>query len=55
MRERSYADEGMDVKKYMLCLLGRLPLLLASAVCGALLGALIYTIVRTVPESMAVR
>ena len=51
MRERSYADEGMDVKKYMLCLLGRLPLLLAAAVCGALLGALIYTIVRTVPES----
>ena len=51
MRERSYADEGMDVKKYMLCLLGRLPLLLAATVCGALLGALIYTIVRTVPES----
>ena len=51
MRERSYADEAMDVKKYMLCLLGRLPLLLAATVCGALLGALIYTIVRTVPES----
>ena len=51
MREHSYADEGMDVKKYMLCLLGRLPLLLAAAVCGALLGALIYTIVRTVPKS----
>lgn len=51
MRERSYADEGMDVKKYMLCLFGRLPLLLAAAVCGALLGALVYTIVRTVPES----
>ena len=51
MRERSYADEGMDVKKYMLCLLGRLPLLLTAAACGALLGALIYTIVRTVPES----
>ena len=51
MRERSYADEGMDVKKYMLCLLGRLPLLLAATVCGALIGALIYTIVRTVPES----
>lgn len=41
----------MDIKKYMLCLLGRLPLLLAAAVGGALLGALIYTIVRTVPES----
>lgn len=51
MRERSYADEGIDIKKYLLCLLGRLPLLLAAAVCGALLGALIYTIARTVPES----
>lgn len=51
MRERSYADEGMDVKKYMLCLLGRLPLLVAAAVCGALLGAILYTIVHTVPES----
>lgn len=51
MRERSYTDEGMDIKKYMLCLLGRLPLLLAAAVVGALLGALVYTTVRTVPES----
>ena len=51
MRERSYAEEGMDVKKYMLCLLGRLPLLLAAAIGGALLGVLIYMIVRTVPES----
>lgn len=51
MKERSYVDEGMDVKKYMLCLLGRLPLLLAAAIGGALLGALLYTIMRTVPES----
>lgn len=51
MRESGYADEGMDVKKYMLCMLGRLPLLLAAAAAGALLGALVYTIMRTVPEA----
>lgn len=51
MKERVYADEGMDIKKYMICLLGRLPLVFLAAVLGALLGALIYTAVRTVPES----
>lgn len=51
MMERQYAEEGMDLKKYMLCLLKWLPLLLAAAVGGAVLGALLYTIVRTVPES----
>lgn len=49
--ERQYADEGMDLKKYMLCLLRRLPLLLGAAVAGALLGVAVYAIVRTVPES----
>lgn len=49
--ERQYADEGMDLKKYMLCLLGRLPLLLCAVIGGALIGAVVYTIVRTVPES----
>ena len=51
MKERVFADEGMDIKKYMICLLGRLPWLLGAAVLGALLGAAVYTIVRTVPES----
>lgn len=51
MMERQYAEEGMDLKKYILCLLKRLPLLLAAAVGGAVLGALLYMIVRTVPES----
>lgn len=49
--ERQYADEGMDLKKYMLCLLGRLPLLLCAVIGSALIGAVVYTIVRTVPES----
>lgn len=46
-----YADEGMDIKKYMLCLLGKLPLILGATVGGAIFGALVYALVRTVPES----
>lgn len=51
MNRESYANEGMDIKKYMLCLLKRLPFLAGAVVGGALLGLLVYTIVRTVPES----
>ncbi len=51
MKERAYADEGMDIKKYMLCLFRRLPLILGAVIAGALLGAAVYVIVRTVPES----
>lgn len=51
MDRDSYANEGMDIKKYMLCLLERLPFLLGALIGGALLGAVVYTIVRTVPES----
>ena len=49
--ESSYANDGMDIKKYMICLFGKAPLLLGVVVFGALLGAFIYTAVRTVPES----
>lgn len=51
MKQLQYADAGMDMKKYMLCLLKKIPLVLAAAVLGAFLGALVYTVVRTVPES----
>lgn len=51
MNRESYANEGMDIKKYMLCLLKRLPVLLGTVIGGALLGAIIYTAVHTVPES----
>jgi capsular polysaccharide biosynthesis protein len=51
MREIKYADAGMDMKKFMLRLLSRWWLLLAAAAAGALVGAVVYTIVRTVPES----
>lgn len=51
MGKESYADEGMDLRKYMLCLLGKLPFVLGAVVGGALLGVVVYTVVRTVPES----
>ena len=51
MKDRRYADDGMDLKKYMLCLLGRLPLLFGAVIGGALLGAAVYAAWRTVPES----
>ncbi len=51
MKDRHYADEGMDIRKYMLCLLGKLPLILGAAAGGALLGLIVYAVVRTVPES----
>lgn len=51
MRELQYADAGMDMKKYMLCLFKKIPFVLVTAVLGAMLGALVYTVVRTVPEA----
>lgn len=51
MKDSNYVNDGMDIKKYMLCLLGRLPLVLGAVVGGAVLGALVYMVVRTVPES----
>lgn len=51
MKELRYADAGMDIKKYMLCLFKKIPFVLVTAVLGALLGALVYTAARTVPES----
>lgn len=51
MKELQYADAGMDMKKYMLCLLKKIPLILAVTAIGALLGVLVYTAARTVPES----
>ena len=41
MKDRHYADEGMDIRKYMLCLLGKLPLILGAAAGGALLGLIV--------------
>lgn len=51
MKDSHYADDGMDLRKYMLCLLGKLPLVLGAVAGGALLGIIVYTAVRMVPES----
>lgn len=51
MKDSIYVNDGMDLKKYMLCLLGKLPFVVGAVIVGALLGALVYTVVRTVPES----
>ncbi len=51
MKDGRYADDGMDLKKYMMCLLGCLPLIFGALIGGALLGAVVYAAVRTVPES----
>ena len=51
MKDGRYADDGMDLKKYMMCLLGRLPLIFGALIGGARLGAVVYAAVRTVPES----
>lgn len=51
MKDSYYADDGMDLRKYLLCLLGKLPVVLGAVIGGALLGVVVYTAVRTVPES----
>lgn len=48
--ESSYRNEGMDFKKYMICLWRRFPLVIAAGVAAALLFGVVYTLSRTVPE-----
>ncbi len=48
--ESSYINEGMDLKKYMICLWRRLPFVIVIGVAAALLFGVIYTLSRTVPE-----
>lgn len=51
MKDSSYVDDSMDIKKYVICLLGKLPWLLGAVAGGAVLGLIVYAAVRTVPES----
>ena len=51
MRDRRYAEDGMDIKKYLICLMGKLPLIFGAVIGGVLLGVIVYAVVRTVPES----
>lgn len=46
----SYVNEGMDIKKYMICLCRRLPFVIAIGAAAALLFGICYTLLRTVPE-----
>lgn len=50
MKDSSYVNEGMDIKKYMICLWKRLPFVAAVGIAAALLFGIIYTLSRTVPE-----
>lgn len=50
MREIRYADAGMDMKKLMLCLMGKLWMVLLAAVIGAAAGSVVYTVAGIVPE-----
>lgn len=51
MREIRYADAGMDIKKLMLCFIGKIWLVCLAAVVGAVAGVVIYTVSHVVPES----
>lgn len=51
MQKIRYADAGLDMKKLVLCFIRRLWIVLAAAVAGAVLGGMIYAMVRIVPES----
>lgn len=51
MQQIAYADAGMDMKKLGLCFIRKSWIVLAAAVIGALLGGILYTIVRIVPEA----
>ena len=51
MREIGYADAGMDMKKLILCFLGKIWMVFLGAVVGALLGGAIYFAAHIVPES----
>lgn len=51
MREIKYADAGMDMKKMLLCFVGKIWIVCLAAVMGAALGGVIYTLAHVVPES----
>lgn len=50
MEDENYKEEGMDLKKYMICLWRRLPFVIAAGVAAALLFGILYTLSRTIPE-----
>ncbi|MBO5473824.1 MAG: hypothetical protein J6A08_08580 [Lachnospiraceae bacterium] len=51
MSEIRYADAGMDMKKWMLLWISKFWIVLAAAAAGAVLGGVVYTMARIVPEA----
>ena len=51
MQEIRYADEGMDMKKLVLCFISKIWLVLLAAAAGAVLGGVIYAVSHIVPEA----
>ncbi len=50
MHEIKYADAGMDMKKLMLRLIGKVWIVFAAAVLGAALGGTVYAMASIVPK-----
>lgn len=51
MWESKYANAGMDMKKLLLCFIGKIWMVLLAALLGAVLGGGAYAVSRVVPES----
>lgn len=51
MREIRYADQGMDIKKLVLCFVGKIWVVCLAAVLGASFAVVLYTMFYVVPES----
>ncbi|MDE6882820.1 MAG: hypothetical protein K2P48_06845 [Lachnospiraceae bacterium] len=51
MWESKYANAGMDMKKLLLCFIGKIWMALLAALLGAVLGGGAYAVSRVVPES----
>ena len=51
MWESKYANAGMDMKKLLLCFIGKIWIVLLAVLLGAVLGGGAYAVSRVVPES----
>ncbi len=51
MWESKYANAGMDMKKLLLCFIGKIWIALLAVLLGAVLGGGAYAVSRVVPES----
>ncbi len=49
MWESKYANAGMDMKKLLLCFIGKIWIALLAVLLGAVLGGWAYAVSRVVP------